>query len=147
MWARLIVGRFRDAVMPDPHSTSSSGTFFDFFSSGPRHGVYRDRYAPGFLLFAAFGFVFSLTRQKNAVEFVRTKFFFFFFFIKSIGIPVEMPDFLFRLLKFALQQQTYPIPKTLFYRLLPSSPKSKATANAASARTPFKVGPPRSYKH
>ncbi len=47
MWARLIIGRFRDAVLPDLHSPSSSGAFFDVFSSDPRRGVYRGRYVPG----------------------------------------------------------------------------------------------------
>jgi hypothetical protein len=47
MWARLILGRFRDAVLPDLHSPSSSGAFFDVFSSDPRRGVYRGRYVPG----------------------------------------------------------------------------------------------------
>ena len=63
MWARLILGRFRDAVLPDLHSPSSSGAFFDVFSSDPRRGVYRGRYVPGLRLFAAFGFVFSLFRS------------------------------------------------------------------------------------
>ncbi len=43
MWARLILGRFRDAVLADPHSLSSSSGFFDVFSSDPRCGVYRGR--------------------------------------------------------------------------------------------------------
>ena len=47
MCARLILGRFRDAVLPDPHSLSSSSAFFDIFSSDPRRGVYRSRYVPG----------------------------------------------------------------------------------------------------
>ncbi len=47
MWARLILGRFCDAVWPDPHSPPSSGAFFDVFSSDPRRGGYRGRYAPG----------------------------------------------------------------------------------------------------
>ena len=45
--ARLILGRFRDAVLPDPHSPSSSGVFFDVFSSDPCRGVYRGRYVLG----------------------------------------------------------------------------------------------------
>ena len=40
MWARLILGRFRDAVLPDSHSLSSSGVFFDVVFSEPCRGVF-----------------------------------------------------------------------------------------------------------
>ena len=44
-WARMILGRFRDAVLPDFRPTSGSGAFFISFYSDPR-GVYRGRYVP-----------------------------------------------------------------------------------------------------
>ena len=65
MWDRLILGRFRDAVLPNPISPSYSGAFFIVFSSDPRRGVYRGRYVTGegLWLFAASGFVFSIFRN------------------------------------------------------------------------------------
>ena len=59
MWARLILGRFRDAVLPDLHSPSSSGAFFDVFSSDPR----RVDMSKGLRLFAASVF-FSLAYSR-----------------------------------------------------------------------------------
>ena len=48
VWARLILGRFRDAVLPDStQDFSSSDAFFDAFSSDPHRGVYHGRYVPG----------------------------------------------------------------------------------------------------
>ena len=44
-WARLILGRFRDAVLSDFQPPSGSGAFFNSFSSDP--GGYRGRYVPG----------------------------------------------------------------------------------------------------
>ena len=46
-WARLILGRFRDAILPDFQPPAGSGAFFDSFSSDPRRGEYLGRYVPG----------------------------------------------------------------------------------------------------
>ena len=59
MWARLILGRSRDAVLLDPHSPTSSGAFFDVFSSGPVVGYIVVDMSQGLRHFVAFGFVFS----------------------------------------------------------------------------------------
>ena len=48
VWARLILGRFRDAVLPgSTQDFSGSDAFFNAFSSDPRRGVYRGRHVPG----------------------------------------------------------------------------------------------------
>ena len=47
-WARLILSRFRDSVLPNfTHATDDSGAFSNTFFSDPHRGVYRGRYVPG----------------------------------------------------------------------------------------------------
>ena len=75
MWARLILGRFRDAVLPDPHSPSSSGAFFNVFSSDPRRGL---------RLFAVFGFSFLGPPKEPYSNFIS--------FLASTNIPVISVD-------------------------------------------------------
>ena len=48
MWARLILSRFRDAVLPDStFASADSSAYFNAFTSGPSRGVYQGRYVPG----------------------------------------------------------------------------------------------------
>ena len=63
MWARLTLGRFRDAVLPDPHSPSSSGAFLIPFPLTLVVGYIVVGMSQGLRLFAAFGVVFSLFRN------------------------------------------------------------------------------------
>ena len=48
MWARLILSRFRDAVLPDStFASADSSAYFNAFTFGPSRGVYQGRYVPG----------------------------------------------------------------------------------------------------
>ena len=48
VWAKLILGRFRDAVLPDfSRFPASSDDYLNAFFTDPRHGRYCGRYVPG----------------------------------------------------------------------------------------------------
>jgi hypothetical protein len=47
-WARLILRRFRDSVLPDfTHSAADSDAFSNTYLSNPHRGTYHGRYVPG----------------------------------------------------------------------------------------------------
>ena len=48
VWAKLILGRFRDAVLPDfSRFPACSDDYLNAFFTDPRHGRYCSRYVPG----------------------------------------------------------------------------------------------------
>jgi hypothetical protein len=48
VWAKLILGRFRDAVLPDfSRFPAGSDDYLSAFFTDPRHGRYCGRYVPG----------------------------------------------------------------------------------------------------
>ena len=48
VWAKLILGRFRDAVLPDfSQFLAGSDDYLNAFFTDPRHGKYFGRYVPG----------------------------------------------------------------------------------------------------
>ena len=50
VWAKLILGRFRDAVLPDfSRFPAGSDDYLNAFFTYPRHGRYCGRYVPGAL--------------------------------------------------------------------------------------------------
>ena len=50
VWAKLILGRFRDAILPDfSRLPAGSDDYLNAFFTDPRHGRYCGRYVPGAL--------------------------------------------------------------------------------------------------
>jgi hypothetical protein len=48
VWAKLILGRFRDAVLPDfSRFPAGSDDYLNAYFTDPRHGRYCGRYVPG----------------------------------------------------------------------------------------------------
>jgi hypothetical protein len=68
VWAKLILGRFRDAVLPDFFSRFPAGSddnLFAFFTD-PRHGRYFGRYVPARGLgFVCASFACYIARYSN----------------------------------------------------------------------------------
>ena len=66
VWAKLILGRFRDAVLPDfSRFPAGSDDYLNAFFTDPCHGRYCGRYVPGaYIGFVCASYVCYIARNK-----------------------------------------------------------------------------------
>ncbi len=74
VWAKLILGRFRDAVLPDfSRFPAGSDDYLNAFFTDPRHGRYCGRYVPGGLRICVCVFCLLLPPFRIKVHFWSLK--------------------------------------------------------------------------